>query len=141
MAWSYKYGHYIWDQGTILLANDGYTYGQNILASQTDTWREDNKGGSIPRRISGNSQGGAYNSSRWIKKGDFLRLKNMTLSYNLPQNFVNKIGLLNARVYVAGSNLLTFSGLDIDPEIQSSGFYKYSMPALRSVTLGLEISL
>ena len=141
MAWSYKYGHYIWDEGTEQLANDGYTsYGQNILASQTDTWRDDNKGGSIPRRVTSNNQGGYYYSSRFLKKGDFLRLKNMTLSYNLPQNFVNKIGLLNARVYVAGSNLLTFSGLDIDPEIQSSGYYYYSMPALRSVTLGLEIS-
>lgn len=142
MAWSYKYGHYIWDEGTEQLANDGYrSYGQNIWASQTDTWSETNKDASVPMRIASNNQGGYYYSSRYLKKGDFLRLKNMTISYNIPKKLVNRIGLINARVYVAGSNLLTFSGLDIDPEIQSSGYYNYTMPAMRTITFGVEISL
>ena len=141
MAWSYKYGHYIWDEGTEQLANDGYySFHRNILKSQTDTWSEDNPDGTIPRRVAGNTEGGYYYSSRFLKKGDFLRLKNLTLSYSIPKNFINKMGLTNARVYLAGANLLTFSGLDIDPEIQSSGYYNYSMPALRTVTLGVEVS-
>lgn len=141
MAWSYKYGHYIWDEGTEQMANDGYySFARNILASQTDTWSETNTGAAIPRRIAGNNQGGYYYSSRYLKKGDFLRLKNMTISYNLPRTFVNKFGLMNARVYVAGTNLFTFSGLDIDPEIQASGYYYYAMPSMRTFTLGLEIS-
>ncbi len=142
MGWSYKYGHYIWDEGTERLADDGYkTYGQNIWASQTDTWREDNTNGTIPKRIAGNNQGGYYYSSRYLKKGDYLRLKNMTVSYNIPKSFSDKIGLANARVYLSGSNLLTFSGLDIDPEIQASGYYYYTMPAMRTVTFGVEITL
>lgn len=142
MGWAYKYGHYIWDEGTEQLGNDGYTqYGQNIWASQTDTWREDNTDGAIPKRIVGNNQGGNYYSSRYLKKGDYLRLKNMTVSYDIPKKFADKIGLTKARVYFSGSNLLTFSGLDIDPEIQANGYCYYYMPAMRTITFGVEITL
>ena len=41
---------------------------------------------------------------------------------------------------MAGANLLTFSGLNIDPEIQSNGYYYYAMPAMRTVTLGLDLT-
>lgn len=142
MAWSYKYGHYIWDEGTEQLANDGYReFSPNILKSQLDSWTETNKDASIPRRVVGNNQGGYYYSSRYLKRGDFLRLKNLTLSYNLPKALTEKAHMANARVYLSGANLLTFSGLDIDPEIQASGYYNYAVPAMRTVTLGLEITL
>lgn len=141
MAWSYKYGHYIWDEGMEQLGNDGYySFHRNILESQTDTWSADNPDGTVPRRVAGNNQGGYYYSSKFIKKGDYLRLKNLTVSYNIPRSFTSKLGISNARMYISGTNLLTFSGLDIDPEIQSSGYYYYTMPALRTVAFGLEVS-
>lgn len=142
MAWAYKYGHYIWDEGTEQLANDGYyQFGQNISASQIDTWSESNKTATAARRVVGNNQGGYYYSSRYLKKGDYLRLKNLTVSYNLPKKLVSKVNISNARIYIAATNLLTFTGLDIDPEIQASGYYYYTMPAMRTATLGLEITL
>lgn len=141
MAWAYKYGHYIWDEGVEQMENDGYySFHRNISKNQLNPWSETNKNSSVPMRVSGNNQGGYYYSSRFMKKGDYLRLKNLTVSYNLPKTFVNKIGMSNARVYVAGSNLLTFSGLDIDPEVRANGRYRYSMPALRTVSLGVEVS-
>jgi hypothetical protein len=42
---------------------------------------------------------------------------------------------------VSGHNLLTFTGLDFDPEVHASGYYNFTFPAVRTVTLGLEISL
>ena len=141
MAWAYKYGHYIWDNGTEQLANDGYySFHRNILASQVDTWSETNKEASVPKRVASSNQGGYYDSSRFLKKGDYLRLKNLSISYNLPQSFVQQIKIVNARVYLSGSNLLTFSNLDIDPEIRTSGYYNYNMPALRTYNIGLEIT-
>ena len=96
MAWSYKYGHYIWDNGFDDFCADGYyTTHRNITASQLDVWTEDNKDGSIPRRVMDNDQGGYYDSSRALQKGDFLRLKNLTVSYNLPKNAMNKLGVSN----------------------------------------------
>ncbi len=141
MAWSYKYGHYIWDDGTDDLYTDGYReFHRNIGKSQVDAWSETNKDAAFPKRIAGNNQGAYYDSDRFLHRGDYLRLKNATISYTIPRTFVNKLSLSNARVYVAGANLLTFSKLHIDPEIQNSGFYSLGMPAMRTVTFGLEVS-
>ena len=141
MAWAYKYGHYIWDEGVEQMENDGYySFHRNISKRQLNPWRETNTNSNVPKRIQDNNQGGYYYSSRFMKKGDYLRLKNMTVSYNIPKSFTNQLGISNARVYVASSNLLTFSGLNIDPEVPANGRYKYSMPALRTVSLGVEVS-
>ena len=141
LAWSYKYGHYIWDDGTDDLYTDGYReFHRNIGKSQVDAWSETNKDAAFPKRIAGNNQGGYYDSDRFLHRGDYLRLKNATISYTIPRAFVNKLSLSNARVYVAGANLLTFSKLHIDPEIQNSGFYSLGMPSMRTVTFGLEVS-
>ncbi|HBG53784.1 MAG TPA: hypothetical protein DDW70_06200, partial [Rikenellaceae bacterium] len=68
-------------------------------------------------------QGGYYDSSRALKKGDYLRLKNLTISWTLPQNLLSKVKISNARIYLAGNNLLTFTGLNFDPEVQANGYY------------------
>ncbi len=141
MAWSYKYGHYIWDDGTDDLYTDGYReFHRNIGKSQVDAYSANNTDAAFPMRVAGNNQGAYYDSDRFLHRGDYLRLKNATISYTLPRSFVNKISLSNARVYVAGANLLTFSKLHIDPEIQTNGFYSLGMPAMRTVTFGLEVS-
>ena len=141
MAWSYKYGHYIWDEGVEQMESDGYyDFHRNIAKDQLNAWTPDNTNTDVPRRIRDNGQGGYYYSSRFLKRGDFLRLKNLTLSYNLPRNFSNKLSMSNARIYVAAANLLTFSGLNIDPEIKSNGYYYYTMPAMRTVTFGLDLT-
>ena len=141
MAWSYKYGHYIWDEGVEQMESDGYYWThRNIAKGQLNAWTETNTDTDVPRRWADNNQGGYYYSSRFAKKGDFLRLKNLTLAYNLKANFLQKINVSNCRFYVAGSNLLTFSGLNIDPEIKSSGYYYYTMPAMRTVTFGIDLT-
>ena len=141
MAWSYKYGHYIWDDGTDDMYTDGYReFHRNIGKSQIDSYSANNTNAKYPMRLAGNNQGGYYDSDRFLHKGDYLRLKNATISYNIPRTFANKLSLTSARVYVAGANLLTFSKLHVDPEIQNSGFYSLGMPAMRTVTFGVEVS-
>jgi len=103
-------------------------------------WTAENTNTSVPMRIADNGEGGYYNSSRMIKNGDYVRLKNATISYNLPKSAMNKIGISNARVYVSGVNLLTFSGLNVDPEIQNDGYTNFQMPNLRTVSLGIDVS-
>ena len=141
MSWAYKYGHYVWDNGSIDLETDGYYAYKNIAKSQLNRWQKPGDITDVPRRIAGNVNGGAYDSSRAIKEGDYLRMKNFTLSYNLPTQLLQKIKLANARIYVSGNNLLTFTGLDFDPEVSAVGYYNFSFPALKTVTMGLEISL
>lgn len=84
-------------------------------------------------------------SNYWFRSSDYLRIKTTELAYSLPKNFVNRIGLQGARVYVNGYNLFTW-GLkekniyNTDPENSSgtdgAGFY----PQTKVYNLGLQIS-
>lgn len=141
MGWTYKYGHYIWDDGTDSLNDDGYNSYTNNSKDQLNRWQKPGDITDVPRRVAGNTHGGYYDSSRALKKGDYLRLKNLTVSWSLPQNLLSKARISNARVYVSGLNLLTFTGLNFDPEVQANGYYNFTFPAVRTVTLGLEIAL
>lgn len=141
MAWSYKYGHYVWDNAVDDIEDDGYNSYKNTSKEQLKRWQKPGDVTQVPRRVAGNTQGGYYDSSRALKKGDYLRLKNMTVSYNLPDKVKNYLKLSNARVYISGNNLLTFTKLNFDPEVRADGYYNFTFPAARTVTLGLEISL
>ena len=69
----------------------------------------------------------------------FVRLQDVTLSYNIPRSFLNKIKINRARVYVNGKNLLTISDWDgWDPE-SGSGLSSGSYPVLRSYSIGLNV--
>lgn len=85
-----------------------------------------------------------------INKANFARLRDMTLSYNLDNDFVKKMGLNNARVYLQGRNLITLRapGMDIDPETMinytggTNGNVDYSfstLPLPREFYFGLQI--
>ncbi|UBZ15203.1 TonB-dependent receptor [Flagellimonas marinaquae] len=95
-------------------------------------------------------------SDRWLEKGDYLRLRTLTLDYVLPSKFLNKTGLDRVRVFATGQNLLTITDYNGDPEIgigsaESSdpndpndsfipgAFSLFSYPQTRSYTFGVEI--
>ena len=76
-------------------------------------------------------------SNHIFTDASFIRLQNISLSYQVPTNWIHKYGLENLRVYVQGQNLLTFTGYrGWDPESQS-----LSLPPLRMITAGLSVTL
>ena len=87
-------------------------------------------------------------STQWLEKGDFLRLRDVTLGYTIPANLISKIGVSFARIYLRGSNLgvLTkYTGTD--PEISTNrnaninvGNDNRSVPYPRIYTVGLNIN-
>lgn len=98
---------YNWSQATI-------SNGGNMTTEWLDRWSEGNPNGSMPRL--GNTENEVY-SSFWLKKSDYLRLKNMEIGYTFPAHWLKGIGVQNVRFYVAGTNLLTFTPLkNYDPE-------------------------
>lgn len=78
---------------------------------------------------------------RFLENASFLRLKNLTLAYVLPQAWLKKSNFFSsARVYLQGQNLLTFTGFQgLDPEV-ASNIYRAQYPASRQFTLGVEVS-
>ena len=78
---------------------------------------------------------------RFLENASFLRLKNLTLAYVLPQPILKKTNFFtSARIYLQGQNLLTFTGFNgLDPEM-ASNIYRAQYPDSRQYTLGIEVS-
>ncbi|MDR1666530.1 MAG: TonB-dependent receptor [Bacteroidales bacterium] len=77
-------------------------------------------------------------SSFWLKKGDYLRLKNVQLGYSLPKKWINKINFSGMRIYISGTNILTFSEFkEYDPESNDGANTTY--PPMKQYSLGVNL--
>ncbi len=156
----YAAGHKIYNMSAEGLG--GYeSLGANINAAGTSVptnisreafenrWTPSNTGAKFPRAVGGTA--GTLNSqrsSRYLQDGDYLRLKNITLGYNLPKSLLNKAKINNVRVYVTGQNLLTFTKYTgFDPEISSdftvgnTGVDQGSIPQFKTIMFGINVGL
>ena len=111
-----------------------------VLTKHMDRFHEvNNPNGNFPR-LSLSDQTNYQTSSYWLEDASYVRLKNISLGYNLPKSLLTKFGVEKAKVFVSGENLLTFSGLDgLDAESPSDtrgAFYSN----VKKVSLGLKVS-
>lgn len=118
----------------------------NWEARVADAWTVDNPSQSEPRVTNG---GHNYRvSDRYVEDGSFVRLRNVSLGYTLPNSLTGKLGIGYLRVYVSGTNLWTsqkYSGYT--PEFPNSGstfnvgFDNGSYPIARSIQFGLSTKI
>ncbi len=97
-----------------------------------------------PVTQNGRTNHNAKASDFWSYNAKFLRLKNLNVSYTVPRSVVSRVGLTKCVLYVSGTNLLTFSNLDIfkatfDPEITGQNGRDY--PPIKTVSLGLRLTI
>ncbi|AEL27147.1 SusC/RagA family TonB-linked outer membrane protein [Cyclobacterium marinum] len=107
----------------------------------TDSWSEDNRDAYFAApHISTNDKKNILTQSRFLQNAGYIRLKNMNLGYNLPQNWMETIGFQNANIYFSGMNLWEYSPIrkPLDPETIYSGAIEY--PMQRVYTLGARIT-
>jgi hypothetical protein len=98
--------------------------GQNNVLRDAglNRWTSDNPGNKYPRALSAGSLDQSIFSSAIVEDASYIRLKNITLSYNLPERIVSKIKMSNLRLYVSGSNLWTLTDYSgYDPEANTFG--------------------
>lgn len=110
-------------------------------------WQKEGDIATHPAAVGGRSDGSGKTSSRFLENGSFFRLRNVTLSYDIPANVLARVKMSGARVYLSGDNLLTiskFSGMD--PEVRldgdtwsHAGLYAENYPVPLSVVLGIDI--
>ena len=127
---------------------DGYYTGESayaffnsgkVLERHLDRWTPDNHNASYPR-MTKDTQINYSTSSFWLQDASYVRLKTVSLGYNLPKTITNIIGIEKAKVYLAGENLLTFSGLDgIDPEAPTSNRGAY-YGNVKKVSVGIKVT-
>ncbi len=132
-------------------------YGYQPIKMMENLWSEKNPNAYFPRYRgytalnTGRSLGAPQ--TRYLQDASYLRLKNITLDYALPKNVFERLKISNAKIYVTGQNLLTFSGLfkhteNFDPEVlekpvedlMNGSGQGYTYPMLKGVTVGLNLS-
>jgi TonB-linked SusC/RagA family outer membrane protein len=94
---------------------------------------------SYPRVWLGTNTNNNLNSSYWLHKADYLRVKSIELGYSLPAFLTGKVKLQLARVFVNATNLFTFSSLhdkNIDPEVGVGGY-----PIMKTINAGVTVKL
>jgi TonB-linked SusC/RagA family outer membrane protein len=117
----------------------------NQTSDQLNRWQNPGDVTNVPeaRLFAGN---GTANSTRYLNKSNFVRLRNITLGYSLPTSLIEDYSLTKLRVYVTAVNLLTFTNYEggYDPEARSDaggiGQEFYSVPPAKIVSLGVNIN-
>ncbi|WP_197027662.1 TonB-dependent receptor [Prevotella sp. 10(H)] len=113
----------------------------NIFDNVNDRWTTGNPSQDVfyPRLQMGYNANNSQASSWWLRNMSMLRMRNIELGYTLPRHIANSAFLNNARFFVRGNNLLTFSKFKLwDPEIDTSTGAKY--PMMKTFSFGFEIN-
>jgi TonB-linked SusC/RagA family outer membrane protein len=116
----------------------------------TESWSPENPDAYFAAPTIGtNTKKNIHPQSRYVQNGAYIRLKNLTLNYNLPQSLIGKIGLSNASVYFAGMNLWEYTKMHkpIDPEVEfneNTGQERNDLTQeyyfQRTISLGVKVS-
>jgi len=110
----------------------GQAYENNL-----DRWTATNTNAAAPRSSIGFNTNNQTFSSYWVRKGDYIRLKNLELGYTFPKRLISKAHLNSARLFANGLNLVTWSGLDGNRDPEVFGTY----PIQRVFNFGISIKL
>ncbi len=129
------------------LLNSGESLDDNQVRQALDRWQNEGDITDVPRYEQGNTFNNRF-SSRFVEDASYVRLKNLSLSYSLPKQIVDKLMMDNFKVFVAGTNLLTFTNYTgADPEVNSidgstvsQGLDFFTFPQVRTLSLGLNAS-
>lgn len=130
----------------------------NIITNAKDTWSPENTNADLPKfyyadqlakknitRSNNANPNINNNSSRFYEKGDYLSLRELTLSYQLPNKWIEKATLSNASIYVTGQNLFyltAYNGMSPEPSVKkdNAGVDEGRYPMPRTVLLGVSLT-
>ena len=136
-------GNYVWNVNEYsYLNNDGSDMTMNQKASALNYWKKPGDTGCNPKPVAGNTSNSDYGiSDRWLERGDYCRLKDVTLSYSFQKKALSALHLKGLKLYVSGLNLFCFNDVDYwDPAISLAGYGAGNYPLTKSVVGGLEVT-
>ena len=90
------------------------------------------------------SSAGSYESTRYLYDGSYARLRDVSLSYNLPKKFLSRAKINTARAYVRGQNLFTWvkdKRFNTDPEVGIDGVLSQRPPVFSTILFGVDLTL
>lgn len=143
VQFNYNFGNYLFDTwGFITNSEGGYIGGLNQMTRELGAWQKPGDKTDIPQIIYGGNDNSNNLSTRWLYKGDYIRLRNVQLSYAIPKSLLDKIHISNLSVYVRGTNLLTFAtdkNLPYDPESGAASSLNFDVFMPKTIAGGLKL--
>ncbi|CAM4407276.1 TonB-linked outer membrane protein, SusC/RagA family [Pedobacter westerhofensis] len=157
----FQQGNKIMNMNDFFMVHGGTQANIGFLPRQLERWQNPGDVTDIPRLTTYSANptqnGGAANnyggnvaslSSRYLEDGSFIRLKALTLSYSLPKDVLGRIGVSKLRIYVQGTNLLTFTKYGgLDPEVSSQsnnqntvGYDWATVPQPKTIQVGANVT-
>ncbi|MEP3386859.1 MAG: TonB-dependent receptor [Reichenbachiella sp.] len=126
---------------------EGMTDPKNQSSAVLDRWQQAGDITDIPRASWGNTDNSRI-STRFIEDASYIRLKTVTLGYNLPNSLISKLNISSLKVYLTGENLLTFTDYSgFDPEVNAFGYSNTAQgidfgtyPQTRNIIAGLSLT-
>ncbi len=140
---NFQYGNLLFDQWGFLNQSDGALFSLNQNQRELRRWQKMGDITDIPQYVAGNTSQSNAPSSRYFYKGDYIRLRNLTLSYQFPRNVLNKMKLENIVVYIRGTNLWTKAfdtNLTFDPEQPINGTNDLQVLIQKIFSFGLNLN-
>lgn len=139
---NYQYGNLVYDNWGFISWSDGFNPQLNKIQKQLRRWQKPGDFTDVPKYVYGGANVSNAESSRWYYKGDFIRLRDLTLSYSLPKSIMNAVKLDNAKFYVRGTNLWTKAfdeNITFDPEQPLTGVNDLQILLQRTISVGLTL--
>ncbi|MFV0313165.1 MAG: SusC/RagA family TonB-linked outer membrane protein [Dysgonomonas sp.] len=119
---------------------EGMAVPQNQTAKVLDRWTGEGTSNSVPRAVYSDPNKNARHSDRFVEDGSYLRIKNLTLGYTLPQAISKKAYLQTVRMYMSCQNLYTFTKYSgFDPEVGANGIDLSTYPLTRTISFGVNV--
>lgn len=138
----FKGGNYVMLIERRYLESDGNQMSNNQIITALNYWKKPGDTGVNPKPLAGNSTN-SYNFSttRFLQRGDYLRVKDITLSYNLPTELLSKANVSGLKLYLSAQNIYTFHDVDWwDPERGVDGIGYGIYPMTKALIGGIELS-
>ena len=135
-----QWDHYMWDSGW---NSWGLFNGYKELMTR---WQNPGDVTDVPQvRFESRPMNVTNTSTRQLYPGDYMRLKDLVIGYNLPSAIISKVKLSGAQVYVRGTNLWTYAfdertRAGYDPETRADGHTGLETPPIKSIVFGININ-
>lgn len=121
--------------------NTGMAAAYNQTTDVLKRWQGEGTSNSMPRAVFGDPNQNTRVSDRFVENGSYLHLKNITLSYTFPKQWLQKAQIENARLSLSCENVATITGYSgFDPEVGINGIDQNRYPISRTFSLGLNFN-
>ncbi|MFT4203485.1 MAG: SusC/RagA family TonB-linked outer membrane protein [Chitinophagaceae bacterium] len=144
-TFNYNFGNYLYDTWSPYYISDGAYFGSSGANNiELNGWTPENTQTNVPKLVYGNSTSSNAASTRFLYKGNYIRLRNVQFDYNIPGAVLRKFHVSTVDLFFSATNWFTFATdkyLPFDPEQGVNNTTNLNVPINKVITGGVKIGL